>query len=68
MHGKGLLILHSGDYYEGRFSNDKMNGQGVYNYVNNDVYNGNFIDNIRHSDKASFYSSFNKITYLVPFV
>ena len=45
--GKGRLIdpIH-GKYY-GYFINDSKNGIGIFEYSNNDVYVGNFVDNKR---------------------
>ena len=34
MHGKGKLLYKNGDVYEGDWKNDKRDGSGKLNYLN----------------------------------
>ena len=42
--GRGRLILHKGDYYEGEFKENKANGFGKYVNIKGEIYIGNWID------------------------
>ena len=42
--GRGRLILHKGDYYEGDFKENKANGFGKYVNNKGEIYIGNWID------------------------
>ena len=42
--GRGRLILHKGDYYEGGFVQNKANGFGKYVNAKGEIYNGYWID------------------------
>jgi len=39
------MIFSDGQRYEGDFRNNKMEGKGLYNYVDGKVYVGDFFDN-----------------------
>ena len=42
--GRGRLILHKGDYYEGEFKQNKANGFGKYVNTKGEIYIGNWKD------------------------
>ena len=45
--GWGREIKNNGEVFEGRFINGKLNGKGIYKYMNN-LYIGDFINNDKH--------------------
>jgi len=44
MNGHGVVILATGERFDGRWKNDKKNGRGVYTYANGDRYVGEYQD------------------------
>lgn len=46
--GIGKLLLPNGDYYNGEFKNDKMDGHGEYIWADGERYNGNYKENMMH--------------------
>jgi len=45
--GEGFWINEIGDEYQGFFKNDKKNGKGTYKWANGNIYNGEFLDDMR---------------------
>ena len=44
--GKGKLVFKNGEFYIGKFKDNKFNGKGVYYYKKNKIkYMGNFVQN-----------------------
>jgi len=43
--GNGEMKSKNGEYYNGRFFNDKMHGKGERIYINKDKYKGDFMMN-----------------------
>ena len=39
-HGKGILHLSNGEYFEGEFNNDAVHGQGQYHTMSGKVISG----------------------------
>lgn len=49
MEGKGKMVWGSGDWYEGDFKNNIINGYGKYYSKKNDIYyEGTYRDGKRH--------------------
>lgn len=49
MHGHGTLtVAASGAVYNGNFSHNEFNGNGVFIYSNGNVYKGSFLNGCRH--------------------
>ena len=44
--GEGKYKCANGDYYEGNFKNDKINGNGTYFWANENSYEGEFKNNL----------------------
>lgn len=40
MNGQGILRYQNGDVYEGKFFENKREGEGVYNFSTGEIYNG----------------------------
>ncbi len=45
---EGTFNLHNGDIYEGKFKDDKFNGEGIYKFECGDVYVGSFEDGLKN--------------------
>ncbi len=39
-HGDGIFIHKNGQRYEGQFKKNKKNGQGMYYYLNGNIFKG----------------------------
>ncbi len=44
--GHGTIVFDNGDTYTGDFKNSKLHGYGVYTYLDRQVLNGKFIDDV----------------------
>lgn len=58
--GHGTLIFHDGAFYEGQFSENKMNGRGTLYYdIGKPAYDGYWNNDSFHG-KGKLYSQFPK--------
>ena len=56
--GWGREIKNNGEVFEGRFINGKLNGKGIYKYMNN-LYIGDFINNDKHGKGQMITKEYN---------
>jgi hypothetical protein len=56
VHGIGIYIHNSGDYYFGEFINGLENGEGTYIFKNGDKYEGKFKDGKKHGKGTLTYN------------
>ncbi|PJZ71436.1 hypothetical protein CH373_02760 [Leptospira perolatii] len=61
-HGKGSLILESGESYEGEWAFGRKEGKGTYRYIDGSSYIGSWSNNMRNGE-GTLFDSDGKVSY-----
>ena len=58
--GRGKMIYKNGGSYQGEWSNDLIDGKGIYNYKNGNKYDGYFFEGKRNGKGIMIYNNGSK--------